>query len=159
MSSITDPHDAATPSEATPSEAGTAADAAGLAGIRPLPVWFFASEGIAAGAWDFLKADSDSWMILAVLAAINIVIGVTVFAKRRKLLKAMLKNNHTRAIFIGLVALRLGLHVALNLVGAPITTVAGHWAMAALMTTTTVGLLWFDQRTCFRALGLTPARS
>ncbi|MYW02900.1 hypothetical protein GT354_32435 [Streptomyces sp. SID3343] len=125
--------------------------------IRPLPVWFFASEGIAAGAWDFLKADSNSWMVLGALAVVNIVIGVTVFAKRRKLLKAMLKNSHTRAIFLGLVALRLGLHLILGLLGTPVTTVAGHWAMAALMSATTVGLLWFDQRTCFRALGIAPA--
>ncbi len=108
------------------------------------------------GAFDILKADPDAWVVLAGLGLVNLVIGLTVLGKRRKLVRAMLKNRRTRVIAIGLIVLRTGLHLVLGLLGAEITSAAGHAAMAVLMAAVTVTLLWFDQRVSFKALGLTP---
>ncbi|GAA1225484.1 hypothetical protein GCM10009665_14860 [Kitasatospora nipponensis] len=137
-----------------PQAAQLPADIAALQGVKPLPAWFFAFEGVMGGAFDILKADPNAWMVLAGLGLVNLTIGLTVLSKRRKLLKAMLKNGRTRAIAIGLVSLRMGVHLVLGLLGAEITSAAGHLVLAALMAATTVGLLWFDQRVSFRALGL-----
>ena len=132
------------------------ADAEALKNLKPLPVWFFGFEGLMGGAYDIIKTSPDAWMALVALGAVNLVVGITVLGKRRKLVKAMLKNSRTRAIAIGLIALRAGAHLLLGLAGAQITSAAGHLTMAFLMTAVTVTLLWFDQRVSFRALGLLP---
>ncbi|WP_236655633.1 hypothetical protein [Streptacidiphilus carbonis] len=132
------------------------ADAEALKSLKPLPVWFFGFEGLMGAAYDVIKTNPDAWMVLAGLGAVNMVVGITVLGKRRKLVRAMLKNSRTRAIAIGLIALRVGAHVVLGLAGAQITSPAGHLAMAFVMTALTVTLLWFDQRVSFKALGLLP---
>ncbi|MFC1420174.1 hypothetical protein [Streptacidiphilus cavernicola] len=122
--------------------------------IRPLPAWFFAFEGLFGGTYDVLRVNPNAWMFLVALALVNITVSLTVLGKRRKLIRAMLKNSRTRYIAIGLVALRVLVHLALGALGAQVTTAAGHLAVAFVMTGVTVGLLWFDQRVTFRALGI-----
>ncbi|MBT2384900.1 hypothetical protein J7E86_15120 [Streptomyces sp. ISL-11] len=122
-------------------------------------MWFFAFEGALGAAFDLCKAWDNAWMVLVALGAVNIVIGLTVLRRRTKLVKAMLKNSRTRKIVFALVALRLGVHVLLGVVGAPVTSTAAHVAVGLVMAAVTVGLLWFDQRVTFRALGLIPART
>ncbi|MEU1309087.1 hypothetical protein ABZ419_09355 [Streptomyces cinnamoneus] len=146
---------------------GTAADgpaagtgpqsAAGLADVKPLPVWFFAFEGSLGAAYDLCQAWDGAWMVLAALALVNIVIGFTVLRRRVKLVRAMLKSSRTRKIIFALVGLRLAVHLALGAVGAATVSTAAHVAIGLAMATTTVALLWFDQRVTFRALGLLPA--
>jgi hypothetical protein len=135
-------------------EQATVTGAADLRQMKPLPAWFFAFEGIFGGAYDILKANPDAWMVLVGFALVNITISLTVLGKRRKLVRAMLKNSRTRAIAIGLIALRVGVHLALGALGAAVSTATGHLALAFVMTGITVGLLWFDQRVTFRALGI-----
>ncbi|MHA6761040.1 hypothetical protein [Streptacidiphilus sp. PAMC 29251] len=135
-------------------EQATVAGAADLRQMKPLPAWFFAFEGIFGGAYDILKANPDAWTVLVGFALVNITISLTVLGKRRKLVRAMLKNSRTRAIAIGLIALRVGVHLALGALGAAVSTATGHLALAFVMTGITVGLLWFDQRVTFRALGI-----
>ncbi|GHC57310.1 hypothetical protein [Streptomyces cinnamoneus] len=154
----------------TENETGAAADgreagngtgpqpAAGLADVKPLPVWFFAFEGSLGAAYDLCQAWDKAWMALAALALVNIVIGFTVLRRRVKLVRAMLKNSRTRTILFALVGLRLAVHLALGAVGAATVSTAAHVAIGLAMATTTVALLWFDQRVTFRALGLLPAR-
>ncbi len=125
-----------------------------LSGIKPLPLWFFCFEGVIGAAYDLTKAWDDAWMVLIGIALVNIVIGATVLRRRKKLMRAMLKNSHTRNIAIALLALRVGLHLVLAALGAPVTSVAGHLAVAVLMGATTVTLMWFNQRVTFRALRL-----
>ncbi|MGW7688147.1 hypothetical protein ACWGMA_04500 [Streptomyces asiaticus] len=125
-----------------------------LSGIKPLPLWFFGFEGVMGAAYDLTKAWDDAWMVLIGIALVNIVVGATVLRRRVKLMRAMLKNSHTRKIAIGLIALRAGLHLVLAALGAPVTSVAGHLAVAVLMGTATVTLMWFNQRVTFRALRL-----
>ncbi|WP_344033122.1 hypothetical protein [Streptomyces luteireticuli] len=125
--------------------------------LKPLPVWFFAFEGAMGAAFDFYKAWDGAWMVLAALGAVNIAVGLTVLRRRRKLLKAMLKNSRARKILFGLIGLRVALHVVLGAVGATVESAAGHLALGLVMSALTVGLLWFDQRVSFRALGLTPS--
>ncbi|WP_078559534.1 hypothetical protein [Streptomyces sp. PRh5] len=125
-----------------------------LSGIKPLPLWFFGFEGVMGAAYDLTKAWDDAWMVLIGIALVNIVVGATVLRRRVKLMRAMLKNSHTRKIAIGLLALRVGLHLVLAALGAPVTSVAGHLAVAVLMGTATVTLMWFNQRMTFRALRL-----
>ncbi|MFE9060706.1 hypothetical protein [Streptomyces violaceusniger] len=125
-----------------------------LSDIKPLPLWFFGFEGVMGAAYDLTKAWDDAWMVLIAIALVNVVVGATVLRRRVKLMRAMLKNAHTRKIAIGLLALRVGLHLVLAAVGAPVTSVAGHLTVAVLMGATTVTLLWCNQRVTFRALRL-----
>ncbi|SEL40686.1 hypothetical protein [Streptacidiphilus jiangxiensis] len=122
--------------------------------IRPLSPWFFAFEGLMGAAYDVTRLHPDAWMVLTGLGLVNMVVGFTVFGRRRKLLRAMLKNGRSRKILVGLIALRVGVHGLLAALGTQVEGTAGHLAMAALMTAATVGLLWYDQRVTFRALGL-----
>ena len=126
--------------------------------VKPLPAWFFVFEGLFGGAYDILRTSPDTWAVLAVLALINITISLTVLGKRRKLIRAMLKNGRTRSIAVGLIALRVGLHLALGALGAEVSTAIGHLVLALAMTGVTVALLWFDQRVTFRTLGIPLSR-
>ncbi|MBW8483095.1 hypothetical protein [Actinomadura parmotrematis] len=127
-----------------------------LRAIRPLPFWFFAFEGLMGAAFDIVKLWDGAWMLLAGLAAVNAVVGLTVLRRRVKLVKAMLRKGRTRKIMLGLIGLRVGVHVVLGAVGAEAGSAAAHLALAVGMTAVTMALLWFDQRVTFRALGLAP---
>ena len=122
--------------------------------IRALSPWFFVFEGLMGAAYDVVKLHPDAWVVLAGLGLVNMVVGFTVFGRRRKLLRAMLKNGRSRKILAGLIGLRVGVHLLLAALGTQVEGTAGHLAMAAVMTGATVGLLWYDQRVTFRALGL-----
>ncbi|WP_238545417.1 MULTISPECIES: hypothetical protein [Streptomyces] len=139
-------------------QATATAPATDLVDVKPLPVWFFAFEGVCGAAYDLCHAWSGAWMVIAAFAAVNIVVGLTVLRRRMKLVRAMLKNSRTRKIAFGLIALRLGAHAALGAVGAEVTSTAGHLAFAAVMFGATVALLYVDQRIAFKALGLGDAR-
>ncbi|MEZ0094555.1 hypothetical protein [Streptacidiphilus sp. EB129] len=129
-----------------------------LSGIKPLSPWFFVFEGLMSGAYDITRLNPNAWMVLSGLGLVNMLVGLTVLGKRRKLVRTMLKNSRTRSILVALIGLRVGVHVLLGLLGAQVTTTAGHLVLAVLMTGATVGLMWFDQRVTFRALGLSLAR-
>ncbi|MFC1409537.1 hypothetical protein ACEZCY_09395 [Streptacidiphilus sp. N1-12] len=163
--SITTVFDKQTTTAATVGEPPVAGvgEVAGVAGadlrqMKPLPAWFFAFEGVFGGAYDILKANPDAWTVLIGLALVNITISLTVLGKRRKLVRAMLKNSRTRFIAIGLIALRLAVHLVLGALGAAVETTTGHLLLAFAMTGITVALLWFDQRVTFRALGIPLSR-
>ncbi|RFU42633.1 hypothetical protein DZF91_05795 [Actinomadura logoneensis] len=126
-----------------------------LSDIKPLPIWFFAFEGAMGAAYDLLKAWDGAWMVLAALGAVNMVVGLTVLRRRKKLIKAMLRNARTRKILFALIGLRIGVHVVLGAAGAQVTSASVHLALGLTMAAVTMGLLWFDQRVTFRALGLT----
>ncbi|WP_242582159.1 hypothetical protein [Streptomyces sp. MST-110588] len=127
-----------------------------LANVKPLPVWFFAFEGVMGAAYDLCHAWSGAWMVILGFAAVNITVGLTVLRRRIKLVKALLKNSRTRFIAIGLIAFRMGAHALLGALGTQVTSTVGHVLFAVVMAGTTMALLWFDQRVTFRALGLTP---
>ena len=122
--------------------------------LRPLPVWYFALEGILGGTYDICKADPQLFPYIVGMIAVNAVISMTVLRKRLRLVRKMLKNSRTRFIAIGLVALRFGVHFLLAFLGTMFAGATGHYLLAGLMSVTTVTLLWFDQRVSFRALGL-----
>ncbi|GAA0259425.1 hypothetical protein GCM10009527_064230 [Actinomadura nitritigenes] len=126
----------------------------GLDAIRPLPAWFFAFEGVLGAAYDICHVWQSAWTVVVAVAAVNAVVGLTVLRRRIKLVKAMLRNGRTRLIAFGLIALRAGVHLVLGAAGADVTGTAAHLVLAAGMAAATVGLLWFDQRVTFRALGL-----
>ncbi|MBL1096102.1 hypothetical protein [Streptomyces coffeae] len=129
----------------------------GRADIKPLPVWFFAFEGVCGGAYDLCRVWGTAWLVIVVLGLVNLVVGLTVLRRRIKLVRAMLKGSRTRKIAFGLIGVRLGLHVVLGALGAQTTSVAGHLAIATTMSVATVALLYVDQRITFKALGLRPA--
>ncbi len=122
--------------------------------LRPLPVWYFALEGILGGTYDLCKADPQLFPYIVGAVAVNAVISMTVLRKRLRLVRKMLKNSRTRFIAIALVALRFGVHFLLAFLGTMFAGATGHYLLAGLMSVTTVTLLWFDQRVSFRALGL-----
>jgi hypothetical protein len=148
---------ATNPPSATASFTGNAS--MDLSQVKPLPAWFFAFEGVIGAAYDLCHVWAGAWMVLVALGAANLVIGLTVLGKRRKLVRAMLKNSRTRLIAFALIAARLGAHLLLGLAGAQVTSAAGHLAFAVVMASATVALLWLDQRITFRSLGLPTAKS
>ena len=105
-------------------------------------------------AYDICHVWQSAWTVVVAVAAVNAVVGLTVLRRRIKLVKAMLRNGRTRLIAFGLIALRAGVHLVLGAAGADVTGTAAHLVLAAGMAAATVGLLWFDQRVTFRALGL-----
>ncbi|CAM5534284.1 hypothetical protein [Streptomyces abikoensis] len=133
-----------------------AAPAAGTASaqeeIKPLPTWFFAFEGLASAAFDLVQADQRFLWALGALFVVNLVVSLTVLRSRLRLAKRMWRGKNTRKVAIALLALRLGAHLALTLAGFTVVSAAGHFAFAAVMSATTVTLLWYAQRVSLRAL-------
>lgn len=122
------------------------------AGFRPVPVWFFAFEGLMGASYDIVKSSPHAWIFIAASVAVNIVLARTVLRGRLKMAKAMLKGKRTRKIAAGLIALRMGVHVALGAAGMQATSGPAHIALAVVMCASTVALLAFDQRVMLRAL-------
>ncbi|MET9414824.1 hypothetical protein ABZY03_11700 [Streptomyces klenkii] len=141
---------------AAPATAATAATAssstAGTEEIKPLPAWFFAFEGVMSAAYDLFQADHRLLWALGALGVVNLVVSLTVLRSRLRLAKRMWRGKSTRKVAIGLLALRLGAHLALTFAGFTVVSAAGHLAFAAAMSATTVGLLWYAQRVSLRAL-------
>lgn len=119
---------------------------------QPVPVWFFAFEGLMGAGYDVAKSYPGAWMFLAAALVVNIVVARTVLRGRLKMAKAILKGKRTRKIALGLIALRLGVHLALGAIGVEATSGPAHLALAVLMCGSTVALLAFDQRVMLRAL-------
>ncbi|WP_327289347.1 hypothetical protein [Streptomyces sp. NBC_01198] len=120
--------------------------------FTPIPVWFFAFEGLIGASYDVVKTSPHAWVFLAASAAVNIVLARTVLRGRLKMAKAILKGKRTRKLAVGLIALRAGVHIALGAVGMQATSGPAHLALAAVMCAATVALLAFDQRVMLRAL-------
>ena len=149
----------ANPTTATAATATTATASAATAGgaqdrpvFQPVPVWFFAFEGLMGASYDVIKSSHCGWVFLAVGAAVNIVLARTVLRGRLKMAKAMLKGKRTRMLAIGLIALRVGVHVLFGAIGVAATSGVAHVCLAVGMCAATVGLLAFDQRVMLRAL-------
>ena len=121
-------------------------------GFRPVPVWFFAFEGLMGASYDIVKSSPHAWVFLVAAVVLNIVLARTVLRGRLTMAKAILKGKRTRKIAVGLIALRIGAHVALGAIGMQATSVPAHIALAAAMCAATVALLAFDQRVMLRAL-------
>lgn len=130
----------------------TAAEKDAKTVYRPVPVWFFGFEGLMGAGYDVAKSYPGAWMFLAAALVVNIVLARTVLRGRLKMAKAMLKGKRTRKIALGLIALRMGVHMALGAVGVAATSGPAHLAFAVLMCGSTVALLAFDQRVMLRAL-------
>lgn len=120
--------------------------------FRPVPVWFFAFEGLMGASYDVVKSSPHAWVFIAASAAVNIALARTVLRGRLKMAKAMLKGKRTRKIAVGLIALRIVMHVALGAAGMQVTSGPAHIALAAAMCAITVAMLAFDQRVMLRAL-------
>lgn len=95
----------------------------------------------------------NGWVVLVVAMAANLVCARTVLRGRLKTAKALLKGRRTRRLAIGLIALLVGVHFLLGLIGVQATTEAAHLAFAVLMCATTITVLSFGQRVTLRALG------
>ncbi|UQI43557.1 hypothetical protein M1P56_03815 [Streptomyces sp. HU2014] len=147
----------------TRTDAGTGAraDAAApdLGGIKPLPVWFFAFEGLMSAAFDLYRAYPQALGLIVAAGLVNLVVSLTVLRSRVRLAKRLWRGKRTRKLALGLVALRIACHSALAAVGLGVVSAAGHLAFAAVMGVTTVTLLWFVQRTALRAVAADAART
>ncbi len=68
-------------------DAGRQVSAEEPAKVKPLPVWFFAFEGVLGAAYDLCHAWSGAWAVVLAFAAVNIVVGLTVLRRRIKLVR------------------------------------------------------------------------
>ncbi|WP_329175823.1 hypothetical protein [Streptomyces sp. NBC_01477] len=132
-------------------DSGTHGDG-GASGFRPVPVWFFAFEGLLGASYDIVKSSPYAWTFIAACVVANIALARTVLRGRLKMAKAILKGRRTRKIAVGLIALRAGVHIALGAAGMQFTSPPAHIAVAVAMCAATVALLAFDQRVMLRAL-------
>jgi hypothetical protein len=130
----------------------TTAAAIDPADLKPLPAWYFGFEGVMGSAYDLAHVWHGAWMLVVALGAANALISLTVLGRRRKLVRAMLKNARTRRIAVALIVLRAGVHMLLGAIGTQVTSAPGHLALAVVMGAVTVALLWYDQRVTFRTL-------
>lgn len=121
-------------------------------GFKPVPVWFFAFEGLLGASYDVVKSAPHAWIFLAGSVVLNIVLARTVLRGRLKMAKAILKGRRTRKLAVGLIALRAGAHIVLGAVGMQATSAPAHIALAVAMCAATVALMAFDQRVMLRAL-------
>ena len=140
---------------ATPdlTKSGGRAERSGEGGpFKPVPVWFFAFEGVFGASYDVLKSASFGWVVVAAFVTVNIVLARTVMRGRLKTARAMLRNRRTRGLAVALIGLRVGVHFVLGAIGMEATSGAAHAAFAVLMCATTVAMLAFDQRVMLRAL-------
>ncbi|MDH6121518.1 hypothetical protein ABH930_005515 [Kitasatospora sp. GAS204A] len=144
--------------DASAVEAAAAGKPKGLAAVTEpvselrLPVWFFGFEAVFASAFDLFKAFPVVLPLLGVLVVANIALSLTLMRKRLRLARALWRGKETRKVAIGLVALRIGSHFALNAIGVTVTSTAAHVAYAVVLGAITVGLLAFTQETALRAL-------
>ncbi|MEU9002686.1 hypothetical protein [Streptomyces sp. NPDC048551] len=122
-----------------------------------LPVWFFAFEGVLAGAFDILQAFPTAWPVLLLLLAVNIIISLTMLRGRLKLAKELWRGRETRKVALALVALRIGSHFALSALGLAVTSTLGHLFFAVVMAAMTIGLLAYSQHAALRALAVSTA--
>lgn len=138
---------------AAPADSAAAPDlAAKKPAFTPVPVWFFAFEGLMGASYDVIKSSHYGWIVLGVGIVVNVVLARTVLRGRLKMAKAILKGKRTRKLAVGLIALRFGVHAALSAIGMEATSGVAHVCFAVLMCATTVALLAFDQRVMLRAL-------
>ncbi|MGW1075668.1 hypothetical protein [Streptomyces sp. NPDC002537] len=149
----------AAPAPAMDTAMDTATGTEQVAGIKPLPVWYFAFEAVASASYDLYMAfPGQALWVLIPLAVCNLVISLTLLRSRLRLAKRLWRGKGTRKIAIGLVALRLGSHFALTLMGAAVVSRAGHLVFAAVMGVLSGAMLWFTQRTALRAVAAGDAR-
>ncbi|KNB52022.1 hypothetical protein AC230_16300 [Streptomyces caatingaensis] len=120
-------------------------------------MWFFTFEGVMGAAFDFLKVWDRAWMVLLALGLLNFAVGLTVMGRRKKLMKAMLKDRRARKVLFALIGARIALHLVLGAAGVVVESAAAHLVLGLVMSAATVTLIWFDQRIAFRTLGLTPS--
>ncbi|MFE1316397.1 hypothetical protein [Kitasatospora phosalacinea] len=140
-----------TPARQAERERSVAAVLPSVAEMR-LPVWFFGFEGVLAGAFDLLRAAPSAWPALVALAAVNLAVSLTLMRRRLKLAKLLWRGRGTRKVALGLVALRLGGHLVLGLLGAAVTSAPGHVLFALVTGAVTVALLVHVQRASLGAL-------
>jgi hypothetical protein len=127
------------------------------ADLKPLPAWYFGFEAVMGSAYDLAHVWHGAWMLVVALGAANALVSFTVLGRRRKLVRAMLKNARTRRIAVALIVLRAGVHMILGAIGTQVTSAPAHLALAVVMGTVTVALLWYDQRVTFRTLAANAA--
>ncbi|MEV0262096.1 hypothetical protein AB0I49_12190 [Streptomyces sp. NPDC050617] len=142
-----------------PVRAAEAGKGSGGGEIRPLPVWFFAFEGVMSSAYDLLRAYPQAMYALVAVAVVNIGISLTVLRPRVRLAKRLWRGKGTRKVAVGLVLLRVGAHVVLGALGLAVAGTFGHLLLTVLMSATTVTLLWYAQRTALRAIARDEART
>jgi hypothetical protein len=142
---------AAKPADAAAAPKGLAAITEPTEELK-LPVWFFGFEAVFACAYDLHQAYPALLPVIGVLVVANIAVSMTMMRKRLRLAKALWRGKETRKVAVGLLALRLGSHFALNAVGVTVTSTAAHLVYAVVMAAITIGLLVFTQRTALRAL-------
>lgn len=146
------PFAASVPAAPAAEAADAAPAAAGKTVYKPVPVWFFAFEGLIGASYDILRTTHYAWVLLAVAIVTNIALARTVLRGRLKMARAMLKGRRTRKLAAGLIALRVGVHFVFGAIGVEATSPAAHLAFAVAMCVTTVSLLAFDQKVMLRAL-------
>jgi hypothetical protein len=139
-------------SDATADETEAVAERLPTVAEMQLPSWFFGFEGALAGAFDILHVFPWAWPVLVALVLVNIGVSLTLMRKRLKLAKMLWRGKGTRKVAFALLALRLGSHALLTVIGIAVTSVAVHVAFGAVMAALTVGLLVYTQRTALRAL-------
>jgi quinol-cytochrome oxidoreductase complex cytochrome b subunit len=126
--------------------------AAPATAFKPVPVWFFAFEGLMGASYDVVKTAPYGWVVLAAGLVVNVALARTVLRGRLKMARAILKGKRTRVLAVGLIALRVALHAVLGVIGMQATSPVAHACFAVLMCASTVALLAFDQKVMLKAL-------
>jgi hypothetical protein len=119
--------------------------------FQPVPLWFFAMEGVIGACYDIAKSAPYGWTIAVAAVAVNLVL-LRTGLRRLRAARALFRNSRTRKVAFGLVALRVGVHFAFAGIGVEATSRPAHVALAVVMCVTTVALLGYEQKVVLRTL-------
>ncbi|WP_188276020.1 hypothetical protein [Streptomyces sp. CBMA152] len=138
----------------TEAQAETEAQAASAAQpeIKGLPTWYFPLVGCFAGVFDIARAYPVVYWLIPVVAAVNIVLTLTVLRARMRYMKALWKNKRTRLLALGLLVIRFAVRFGLSLAGLAMGAESGSLVIGIVMAVLGTAMAWGDQWLILRTL-------
>lgn len=120
--------------------------------IKGLPTWYFPLVGCFAGVFDIARAYPVVYWAIPVVAALNIVLTLTVLKARMRYMKALWKNKRTRLLALGLLVIRFAVRFGLSLAGLAMGAESGSLVVGVVMAVLGTAMAWGDQWLILRTL-------
>ncbi|MEU5437318.1 hypothetical protein AB0G73_28630 [Streptomyces sp. NPDC020719] len=133
-------------------QTGTQPRSAAQPEIKGLPTWYFPLVGCFAGVFDIARAYPVVYWAIPVVAALNIVLTLTVLKARMRYMKALWKNKRTRLLALGLLVIRFAVRFGLSLAGLAMGAESGSLVVGVVMAVLGTAMAWGDQWLILRTL-------
>ncbi|MGW1894424.1 hypothetical protein ACWCP6_29910 [Streptomyces sp. NPDC002004] len=120
--------------------------------IQGLPNWYFPIMGCFAGIFDIARAHPVLYWGIPVVAALNLILSLTVLRTRMRYMKSLWRNKRTRLLAVTLLAVRFAVRLALVGAGLEMGEATGGLILGVLMAVLGTAMAWGNQRLILRAL-------